>query len=298
MICREGTFKGAKELNLYYQSWHPEQQIRGVLIIVHGLGGHSGLFTNVIQHFVDRAFAVYTFDQRGNGRSPGQRGYIDRWAELRADLETFLQLVRTEKIDCPCFLLGHSLGATVVLDYVLKQKNLPAQLQGLIAMAPALGSVGVVPWKLLIGRILSQIYPRFSLDIGIDLSASSRDPQVVNTYAQDPLCHSRGTARLSTELTKTFAWINAHAQDLQLPLLILYGGADRVTLPQSSRLFFERVTFADKEIREYPESYHELHNDLNFQEVLKDLGDWLERHLQDSATIQQKSVKQENIEVN
>ena len=283
MKCKEGTFPGVDEFNLYYQSWHPEKQIRGTLIIVHGLGGHSGLFTNVIQHFVDRAFAVYIFDQRGHGRSPGQRGYINRWAELRTDLATFLQLVKTEVTNCPCFLLGHSLGAAVVLDYVLQPENLPVQLQGIIAMAPALGTVGVPPWKLWIGRILSQLYPRFSLDLGIDISASSRDPQVVTAYAQDTLRHTLGTARMSTEFSKTIAWIHTHVQDLQLPLLILYGGADIVTLPQSNRLFFERVTFTDKEIREYPDSYHELQNDLNHQEVLADLEDWVERHLQDSA---------------
>ncbi len=279
MICREGTFTGAKNFNLYYQSWHPEQPIRGVLVIVHGLGGHSGLFTNVIQHFINRAFAVYTFDQRGNGRSPGQRGYIDRWTQLRGDLGTFLELVNTQKGDYPCFLLGHSLGAAVVLDYVLQQNNLPVQLQGIITLAPALGAVGVSQWKLWLGKILSQIYPRFSLDLGIDLSASSRDPQVINAYAQDSLRHSRGTARLSTELIKTLTWINAHAQELQWPLLILYGGADKVTLPQINRIFFDRVTSTDKEIKEYPESYHELHNDLNHQEVLEDLEDWVEKHL-------------------
>ncbi len=66
---------------------------------------------------------------------------------------------------------------------------------------------------------------------------------------------------------------------LQVPLLILHGGADRISLPESSRLLFEQITFADKERREYPESYHELHNDLNYQEVLVDLGYWLEKHL-------------------
>ena len=83
---------------------------------------------------------------------------------------------------------------------------------------------------------------------------------------------------LATELLKTIDWVNAHAMELQVPLLILHGGADRVTLPESSRIFFERLTLADKERREYPDSYHELHNDLNYQEVLADMEDWINRH--------------------
>ena len=279
MICKEGTFLGTNQFKLYYQSWHPEKKVKGVVVIVHGLGGHSGKYTNMISHLVDRNFAVYGFDQRGNGRSPGQRGYINSWTELRSDLAAFLQLVKTETKDYSCFLLGHSLGAAVVLDYGLRAENPQSHLQGIIAMAPALGAVGVPPWRLFLGRILSQIYPRFSLDLGIDLSASSRDPQVIEAYKQDTLRHTRGTARLSTEFTKTIAWINDHVQEWQLPLLILYGGEDQVTLPQSNYLFFESITFADKEIKEYPESYHELQSDLNYKEVLEDIEDWLERHL-------------------
>lgn len=278
MICREGTFTGTNQLQLYYRSWNPEQKVKGVVVIVHGLGGHSDKYANVVHHLVDRNFAIYAFDQRGHGRSPGQRGYINSWAELRADLTTFLQMVKKETKDSPCFLLGHSLGAAVVLDYGLRTENSQVQLQGIIAMSPPLGTVGVPPWRLSIGRFLSQIYPRFSLDLGIDLSCSSRDPQVIEASRKDSLRHSRGTARLSTEFVETVAWINAHAQDWQLPLLILYGGEDQVTLPQNNHLFFKSINFADKEIKEYPESYHELQHDLNYQEVLEDIEDWLERH--------------------
>lgn len=277
MKHREGTFLGAAGLRLYYQSWHPQKRSRAIVVIVHGLGGHSDLFANLVQYLVDCGDTVYGFDLRGNGRSPGQRSYINSWTEFREDLEAFVRLIEVKESDSPCFLLGHSLGATIVLDYVLRS---PRQWQGVILIAPALGNVGVSPLKLAIGRILSKVWPRFSLDTGIDLAASSRDPQVLKAYAQDPLRHSRGTARLATEFLKTVNWIEAHASELQVPLLILHGGADRVTLPESSRLFFERVTFADKEKREYPGAYHEIFNDLDYQQILCDLKDWLERHLE------------------
>ena len=279
MICREGTFTGVDRLQLYYQSWDPKQKVKGVVVIVHGLGGHSNKYNNVVNHLVDRGFTLYAFDQRGHGRSPGQRGYISSWAELRTDLDIFLKLIEKETKDYPCFLLGHSLGGALVLDYGLRIKNPQTELQGIIAMAPPLGAVGVPSWRRFIGSVLSRIYPRFSLDLGIDLSYGSRDPQVVEAYKKDTLRHSRGTARLSTEFSKTVAWINSHPQDWQLPLLILYGGEDKVTLPHNNHLFFNGITFADKEIKEYPESYHELQNDLNYQEVLADIEDWLERHL-------------------
>ena len=101
---------------------------------------------------------------------------------------------------------------------------------------------------------------------------------MVAACARDSLRHRQGTARLATELLQTINWVNARARDLQIPLLILHGGADRITPLRSSQIFFQGVT-SDKEMYEYPHSYHELQNDLDYQEVLADLYSWIERHL-------------------
>ncbi len=273
----EGTFNGAGGLKLYYQSWHPSEQPDGVLVIVHGLGAHIGLFGNVVQHLISCGYAVYGFDLRGHGRSPGQQGYISSWAEFREDLGALLRLVEKQEPGCPRFLLGHSVGGLIALEYVLRSSG---ELQGVIALALALGEVGVSPLKLTLGRILSQVWPRFSLDTGIDHTAGSRDPAVITAYAQDTLRHTRGTARLVTEFFAAAAWIQDHAADLQLPLLILHGDADEVAPLEATSAFFDQVTFLDKEIKVYPGVYHEIHNDFNYQEMLADLEDWLERHRQ------------------
>ncbi len=272
---RESTFQGANELELYYQSWHPQDLAKAVLVIAHGHGAHSGIFTRMVEYLVENNYIVYSFDLRGHGRSPGQRGYINSWAEYRADLTAFLKLVSTKEAKLPLFLIGQSMGGTIALDYALRESK---QLQGLIIISPALG-LGIAPWKLFMGKILSRVWPHFALDAGIDISTASRDPKVVVANTQDPLRHHQGTARLATELLKTIDWVNAHADQIQVPLLMLHGGADRVTLPECSRIFFARSTIADKELKEYPDSYHELHNDLNYQEVLADINDWLKRHL-------------------
>ena len=271
---KEGTFQGANGWKLYYQSWHPSITVKAVLVIVPGHGGHSGIFTRMINYLLERNYAVYSFDLRGNGRSPGQRGYINNWAEFREDLTAFLELVTRENLDLPLFLIGQSLGGTIALDYVLRQSN---SIKGLILMSPALG-LGIASWKLLLAQILSAILPHFALDAGIDISACSRDAKVIAAAEQDSLRHSQGTARLTTELLKTIDWIKSHATELKIPLLILHGGADRVTLAESSKTFFESLTLTDREIREYPDSRHELHHDLNYQEVLADIADWLNRH--------------------
>lgn len=272
---REGTFQSADGLELYYQSWQTQASARAVLVIVHGHGGHSGIFERIIAGVSDRNYIVYSFDLRGHGRSPGQRGYINSWTEYRADLTAFLDLVENQQPDLPRFLLGQSMGGIIALDYVLHQ---PTQLQGLILMSPALG-LSISPWKLLVGRILSSTLPHFALDTSLDFTTGSRDPEMVAVCARDPLRHRQGTARLATELLQTIDRINARAMDLQIPLLIMHGGADRITPLQSSKTFFANVTQADKKMYEYPDSYHELQNDLNYREVLTDMNNWIEQHL-------------------
>jgi alpha-beta hydrolase superfamily lysophospholipase len=286
----EGTFQGTGGLNLYYQRWYPPGKVRGILAIAHGLGGHSGTFGRIVNYLIAKNFAIYGFDLRGHGRSPGQRAYINTWSEFREDLQAFLSLIETHEPDCPIFLLGHSLGAVIVLDYVLRSRQeyfeaiAPKNLQGIIISAPALGRVGVPAWRLILGWLLSRLCPRFSLDTGIDLAVISREPEILKAYESDPLMHSKGTARLATEFFITLAWVKAHLSNLQVPILILQGGADRVTFPESTRNFFEQITFSDKELREYPESYHEIYNDLDYQQMLIDLGNWLEKHMQGEIT--------------
>jgi alpha-beta hydrolase superfamily lysophospholipase len=138
----EGTFKGSGGLSLYYQSWYPHGQVQAIVAIVHGLGAHSGLFNNAVQYLISQGYGVYALDLRGHGRSPGQRGHINAWAEFREDLSAFSQWIQEQEPNCPCFLWGNSLGGAIVLDYALR---FPKGLQGVIVTAPALGKVGVYP---------------------------------------------------------------------------------------------------------------------------------------------------------
>jgi alpha-beta hydrolase superfamily lysophospholipase len=274
---QEDTFIGKGGLRLYYQSWHPQGQAEAVVAIVHGLGSHSDAFSNIVQYLVPRRFAVYSFDLRGHGRSPGQRGHINSWAEFREDLSRFMQLIATKEPQIPHFLFGHSLGAAIALEYVL---HCPGRIRGVIASALPLGKVGVSPIKMAIGKVLSRVWPRFTLNTGIAPAANSRDLDVVNAYANDPLRHTKGSARLVTEFLSTANWLQTHAFELQVPILLLHGEADRISPPEASRIFFGQVILADKEQREYGGGYHDLHDDINRQEMLADLEDWLGRHLE------------------
>jgi alpha-beta hydrolase superfamily lysophospholipase len=274
---REGTFFGYGGLPLYYQAWvSGKAQPRAVLVNLHGLGDHSGLYLNLARHFPARGVRLYAFDMRGNGRSPGQRAYLRSWEEYRGDLDAFVGCVRQWEPDLPLFLLGNSLGGLVVLDYVLHH---PRRVSGVIAAAPVLGEVGVPPILMTLGRLMSRVLPRFSLNVGMDLTGLAQDPAIIEAVLADPLFHRRGTARLSTEVTEAIRRVQRLAGSLSLPLLLLHGSADRMVPPDGSRAFFAKVRFPDRELREYPGAYHGLFADRGFEEVLADLERWIDRQL-------------------
>lgn len=279
MQYSQGFFKSVGGLRLYYQSWHPVRKTRAVLVLLHGLGSHSGRFNNIVQYLVPAGYAIYALDLRGHGHSSGQRGHINAWSEFRTDLDIFLKQVKSTS-ELPCFVLGHSLGGMIALDYALRFRT---AIQGVITIAPAFGLNSISARKILLGRILSRTLPRFTLKVGIDLEAISRDRTVINACAQDPLVHTYGSARFGTELFKTIAQVESQAPQLQVPILILHGGADTVAHPEGSCAFFEQLTLHDKERREYPGSRHAPHNDMHYEELLIDLEHWLNNRTEQSA---------------
>jgi alpha-beta hydrolase superfamily lysophospholipase len=240
----ETTFRGADGLELFRQHWRPATRpVRAVLINVHGLGDHSSLYPTLPEHFVPRGWAVHAFDLRGNGRSPGRRGHIRRWSELRDDLDRFLALVREEEHGRPLFLLGNSLGGLIVLDYALHH---PTGLRGVIALSPPLGRIGTPAWMLALGRALSRVWPGFTLETGLDLSNLSRDTTVRDAIVSDPLFHRKGSARLAGEVLATAGALRRSAARFSVPLLLLHGGADRLVFQDGRRACFEEVGPRDK----------------------------------------------------
>ena len=271
----EGEFRGCGDVTLFYQGWMADGVVKAVVPIIHGFGEHSGRYENVVKHLASCGYSLYSFDLRGHGRSPGQRGYIEHWQELREDVQSFVEVVVQREPGKPLFMFGHSLGGLIALEYALRY---PAGLRGVIVSGASLSQTAVSPTLFLLSRILSRVWPRFSVDTRLDVAALSRDQVVVKAYRDDPLVHSLGTARLGTEVVAAQAWTLEHAADLKLPLLMVHGTEDRLTPLASGRQFFEHVTLADKQRIEYAGAYHEVHNDIDYQRELSDLEDWLERH--------------------
>ena len=272
----EGEFEGTGGVQLYYQGWRPDTEPRAVVVLVHGIGEHSGRYSKVVEHLVPLGFAIYGLDHRGHGRSAGKRGHINSWSEFRSDLRTFVEWVWQQEPERPFFMLGHSMGGLMALDYGL---HYPDQLQGVIASAPALAQSGVSSLLVFMSKILSRIAPAMIVKTGLPAESISRDPAVVQAYRDDPLVHGYASPRLGTELSATMERTMERANQWRIPLLIVHGSADALVPPASSQTFFERVPIADKQRIEYEGAYHEVHNGPDSDQEMAALAHWLEEHL-------------------
>ena len=279
MQHEKGQFQGEGGLQLFYQGWRPEAETKAALIIAHGLGEHSGRYANVVNHLIPRGYAIYGYDLRGHGRSPGKRGHINSWGEYRADAHAFLRMVREQQPDRPLFLMGHSLGSLIALEYTLRDSGAAEWVQGVVSSGTALSTEGFSPLLLMISRVLSRVLPALGIKTGLDATALSRNPAVVQAYQDDPLVHGVGTPRMATESMAAIEWTLGHAANWNLPLLLLHGVADRLAPIGPSRTFFDQVSIADKRMIEYPGGYHEPHNDTNHEQATADLEQWLAQHI-------------------
>jgi acylglycerol lipase len=276
MKHQEGVFVGVRKTGLYYQGWLPEGDVRAVLLVVHGLAEHSGRYMNLVNYFVPLGYAVYGIDHIGHGRSEGRRLYVESFDDYTGPLGTYVDMVRCRQPGKPLFLVGHSMGGLIGALHLIDHQE---ALSGAVLSGPAVRAPGDTPKALVfIGRVLSALFPRLEL-IRLDAEGVSRDPAVVKTYLADPLvCRGKMTARLGTEMLDAMKRIDAEANRIILPLLILQGSADRLVDPTGAHLLYEKVASPDKKLIVYEGLYHEVFNEPERDRVLSDVEKWLEGH--------------------
>lgn len=273
MEHNEGTFPAHQGLELYYQSWLPGGARRAVMAIVHGAGDHSGRFARLVQPLAEQGIGSYAFDLRGFGRSPGKKGHINGWDEYREDVRLFLGLIEEKIPGTPLFLFGYSLGAAIVLDYVLRS---PQKLRGAILSGTPIEPVGVAtPLQIALARLLSRAWPGFTILRSGDLNGVSRDAEVLAALRVDPLHHDFVTARWGTEAMAVTDWIRGQAKMVRLPLLFLHGGDDPFNAVGGVNRFYEQIPYPIKALKVYSGSRHETHNDLDHAKVAVDICEWI-----------------------
>lgn len=276
MIHAEGRFQTPKGANIYYQHWQPESDPKAILLIVHGLAEHSGRYLNVVDRFVPHGYAVYGLDHIGHGKSDGTRVYVERFSDFTGPLKTYFDMIQGWHPGKPVFLVGHSMGGLIGSVYLLQHQD---ELKGAVLSAPAVKvSDTISPATITLGKVLSGILPKTGL-LALDSTFISKDKAVVSAYINDPLVYTgKVTARLAAEMLAAMQRVTAEAATIRLPLLLLQGTDDRLVDPGGAKMLYENTQSTDKTLKAYPGLYHEVFNEPEREQVLKDVEAWLEAH--------------------
>jgi alpha-beta hydrolase superfamily lysophospholipase len=277
MKQREFMFDGAGGDSLFGQVWQPPGEPRAILAIVHGLGEYSDRYHNFVQPLMSAGIELWSFDLRGHGRSPGMRGHIRTWDEYRLDLDLFLRHIERESAGKSIFLYGHSLGSLIVADYVLDN---PIQLEGVILSGLATEPVGIAtPARVLAAKSLSRIWPKFAIPTGIRGVQLTHIASVAKAYDEDPLIFREATVRFGAESLAAIDRIKRRTSAFSAPVLILHGQDDPLNAVSGAETFFKVAASTDKQVRIYPDTLHEPHNDQNYHDVVQEVAAWLDEHI-------------------
>lgn len=259
------TPDGTHELTRRWEASEP----RANVLIVHGLGEHSGRYEHVGGWLSERGFTVEAFDLIGCGATGGARADIADWTTFLDQIESHLAPMIDDPL--PSVLYGHSMGGLLAAEYLASQRPRPD-----LAVLSAPGLAGGAAWQRSVAKILSTVIGRASIPSKINGEDLSRDPAVAEAYFADPLVHTKATVRFGDALFRAMDRTRASVGLIEVPTLVIHGTADNIVPIHASEVF-ESVESAER--RTYPDLRHELHNEPEGQEIFGEVIDWIEDHL-------------------
>jgi alpha-beta hydrolase superfamily lysophospholipase len=262
--------------NLAIQDWLPQrgEAVRGMVLIVHGLGEHAGRYDALANRLNAWGFAVRGYDQWGHGESAGARGGLPTDTRLLDDLADVVDDTRSRMAaDVPLLLLGHSLGGLVAARFVsLRMRPVDA----LVLSSPAL-DVGMNVLQKALVAVLPTLLPNLRVGNGLNPAFLSHDPSVVRAYQADRLVHDRISARLAHFIAVAGPATLTLAAGWTVPTLLLYAGEDRLVNPAGSRRFAELAPKQVVASHCFENLYHEIFNEPDAAPVFATLRRWLDQ---------------------
>ncbi len=255
---------------------------KAVMILVHGLAEYCERYDYVVEEMNQKNISVYRYDLRGHGKSGGRKGWIDSYDSYIKDLHEVVKLAKEENKNIPLFIFGHSMGGFITAVYGIKFKN---NFKGIILSAAALerpesakGINGVLI------KTLNKIYPSYKMKNNLGKYVS-RDKEVVENYITDPLVLKKISIKLYYEfLIEGINWIENNLKKFDSSCLILHGKEDKIINYKSSVRFKDKINSENKKIIIYDNLYHEILKEMEKDEVIKDITNWIDERIQQKIT--------------
>tara|TARA_B110000977_G_C10930927_1_gene437034 strand:+ start:1 stop:846 length:846 start_codon:yes stop_codon:yes gene_type:complete len=259
------------QLSLHVQQWNEIEKAKGTLCIIHGLGEHQNRYAHVAQFYSDNGFKVYSYDQRGHGKSEGKRGHTPSLNYSLDDLERVIKSVSYQNL----FLYGHSFGGNVLVNFLLR-KN-PTYVRGAVLSSAWLKlSIKPRPIELYIAKIMHKLMPSFTQNNKLKSVDLSNELHISKEYEEDPLTHDQISLRLFLEFYPAGEWALKNADKLSIKTLMFHGADDLIICKSGTEKFAQNNThFIESKI--FEDTKHEPHNDIKQADVFEYTLAWLEK---------------------
>ena len=257
---------------LQERHWPAVGEVRAFVLLIHGLGEHSGRYERAGTILAATGLDVVGLDLRGFGGSAGRRGHVDSMDTWLDDVKERLGARRTDARGRPVVLIGHSVGGLVCLAYAESDRP---QADLLVLSAPALAA-DLPAWKEALVKILGRVVPTLAVKNGFDGEVLSRDPAVGVDYVADPLNVHSTTTGLGRVLLDAQGRAIRDVGRLHTPTLVIHGGDDRL-VPTASSEVLDAVPGVERRV--YPGLRHETLNEPEGPQVAADIAVWIGAHL-------------------
>jgi len=254
---------------LYTETFLPAGTPKGVVVITHGYAEHCGRYHEVAHVIVNAGWAALSYDVRGHGKSPGERGYIDRFSIYLGDFAA-MQAAARQLVSptAPMILLGHSHGSLITLRALADER--PPQAAAAIISSPFLALRLAVPgYQRLLARVASRLAPKLSQPNALRVTDLTQDKEKQAERLADKLCFDIATSRWFIEASAAQEYVFAHASRITLPTTWLVGGDDPIADPARSKAVASKI--AGAKYHDLVGMKHEVFNEVDRGKVFVEL---------------------------
>ncbi|KAF2021641.1 alpha/beta-hydrolase [Aaosphaeria arxii CBS 175.79] len=290
MATEEGWHTTDDGKKLYTKTWKTEGPAKARVVFIHGFSDHCNNYDNLFPALAAKGIEVYTFDQRGWGRSvqkPAEKGHTGTTARVLNDITSFIKTVIPSPV--PLFMMGHSMGGGETLCYAAQgPAEVRKHIRGFLLESPF---VDFDPKSkpsfvtVALGRLVGKLLPHRQMVNKLDVKLISRDPAVQKKYEEDDLCHDTGTLEGLAGLLDRTADLAAGKIKIGddageggvTRIWFGHGDKDGITDFAASKRLFDALTAKDKEFKAYGGFYHRLHDEPSpeNQQFIDDVVNWI-----------------------
>jgi len=253
--CEEGEFTTWDGTELFYRTWPPAEASNKALILIHRGHEHSGRLQGLVDDLDLPDFWAFSWDNRGHGRSPGERGYARNFAVLVRDLDCFVRHV-CDKHGIPMenvALVANSVGAVTAAAWV---HDYAPRIRSMVLAAPALRVRLYVPFAIPLLRLLQRIKGKSFISSYVKSKMLTHDPEQSRAYDEDTLITRNIAVNILIDLYDVSTRIMDDAGAIDTPTLVLSAGSDWVVANSAQRRFYRGLSSQLKRMEQYPGFYH------------------------------------------